>query len=88
MDGLELKFIENRSSYLNIYTMASVIDVKTLSVKDQFEIIIEILQNNKKLRTEFDKIVPIDGDNVSMEYIERLIDQDFERYDEVFRRLA
>lgn len=68
--------------------MASVIDVKTLSVKDQLEIIIEILQNNKNLRAEFDKIVPLDDDNVSLEYIERLIDQDFERYDEVFRRLA
>ncbi|MBK8347854.1 MAG: hypothetical protein IPL08_09545 [Saprospiraceae bacterium] len=68
--------------------MASVIDVKTLSKREQFEIVMEILQNNKMLRTEFDKIVPLDGDNVSLEYIEKLIDQDFERYDEVFRKLA
>ena len=86
--GLELKFIGNRFRYLNIYIMASVIDVKTLSKKEQFEIVIDILRNNKMLRTEFDKIVPLEGDNVSMEYIEKLIDQDFERYDEVFRKLA
>ncbi len=68
--------------------MASIIDVKTLSKKEQFEIIIDILRNNKILRTEFNKIVPLEGDDVSMEYIEKLIDQDFERYDEMFRKLA
>ncbi len=68
--------------------MASVIDVKALTKKEQFELVIEILRNNKMLKTEFDKIVPIDGDDISMDYIEKLIDQDFERYDEVFRKLA
>jgi hypothetical protein len=68
--------------------MASVIDVKTLSKKEQFELIIDVLKYNKTLKSEFHKIVPIEDDEISMEYIEKLIDQDFERYDEVFRKLA
>jgi hypothetical protein len=68
--------------------MASVIDVKTLSKKQQYELVIDVLKYNQELKSEFQKIVPIEDDELSMEYIEKLIDQDFERYDEVFRKLA
>ncbi|MBK9255427.1 MAG: hypothetical protein IPM42_08070 [Saprospiraceae bacterium] len=68
--------------------MASVIDVKTLSKKQQYELVIDILKYNQELKSEFQKIVPIEDDELSMEYIEKLIEQDFERYDEVFRKLA
>ncbi len=68
--------------------MASVIDVKTLSKKQQYELVMDVLKYNQELKSEFQKIVPMEDDELSMEYIEKLIDQDFERYDEVFRRLA
>jgi predicted transcriptional regulator len=68
--------------------MASVIDVKQLTKKEQFELVMEILQINQELKKELDKVISNEGDDISMTYIEKLIDQDFERYDEVFRRLA
>lgn len=68
--------------------MANVIDVKTLSKEEQYQIVIEILRNNNELKTKLEKVVPNSEDEISMEYIEKLIDQDFERYDEVFRKLA
>ena len=43
----------------------------------------------KKLSKEEQfQIVPIQDQVISLEYIEKLIDQDFDRYDEVFRKLA
>jgi hypothetical protein len=68
--------------------MANVIDVKTLSKEEQYQLVIEILRNNNELKTKIEKVVPNSEDEISMEYIEKLIDQDFERYDEVFRKLA
>ena len=68
--------------------MASVIDVRTLSKNEQYKLVIDVLNFNKELKSEFNKIVPIENEELSMEYIERLIEQDFERYDEVFRKLA
>ena len=68
--------------------MASVIDVKQLTKKEQFELVMEILQINQELKKELDKVISNEGDDISMTYIEKLIDQDFERYDEVFRRLV
>ncbi len=68
--------------------MASVIDVKTLSKQQQLELVLDILKCNNELKSQFHKILPIKDDELSMEYIEKLIDQDFERYDEVFRKLA
>jgi hypothetical protein len=68
--------------------MASVIDVKTLSKQQQLELVMDILKCNSDLKSQFHKILPIPDDELSMEYIEKLIDQDFERYDEVFRKLA
>jgi len=40
------------------------------------------------LKSNFDRVLPNPNDEISMEYIEKLIAQDFERYDEVFRKLA
>jgi hypothetical protein len=68
--------------------MASVIDVKALSKEEQYQLVIDVLKHNKDLKLGFEKIVSNPRDDISMEYIEKLIDQDFERYDEVFRKLA
>lgn len=64
------------------------IDVKSLSKKQQLELVFEILKNNIDLRTEFQKIVSNESEDLSLGYIEKLILQDFEIYDEVFRKLA
>jgi predicted transcriptional regulator len=66
------------------------IDVATLSKQDQKAIVFEILKFNKELYKEIAEIVSSDDDEseVSMEFIDKLISQDFERYDEVFRKLA
>ncbi|MGB4837490.1 MAG: hypothetical protein WBP08_00725 [Saprospiraceae bacterium] len=64
------------------------IDVKSLSKKQQLELVFEILKNNIDLRTEFQKIVSNESEDLSLDYIEKLILQDFEIYDEVFRKLA
>jgi predicted transcriptional regulator len=63
-------------------------DVKQLTKREQFELVMEILQINQELKKELDKVISNEGDDISMTYIEKLIDQDFERYDEVFRRLV
>ena len=68
--------------------MASVIDIKTLSKEQQYQLVIDILKYNKELKSNFDRVLPNPNDEISMEYIEKLIAQDFERYDEVFRKLA
>lgn len=68
--------------------MAVEIDVKSLSKKQQLELVLEVLKNNTELRSELQKIVPNESANLSLDYIEKLILQDFERYDEVFRKLA
>jgi hypothetical protein len=68
--------------------MASVIDIKTLSKEQQYQLVIDILKHNKELKSNFDRVLPNPNDEISMEYIEKLIAQDFERYDEVFRKLA
>ncbi len=68
--------------------MANVIDVKALSKEEQYQLVFDILRNNYELKTKLEKIVPNSDDEISMEYIEKLIDQDFERYGEVFRKLA
>jgi hypothetical protein len=52
------------------------------------ELVFEILKNNIDLRTEFQKIVSNESEDLSLDYIEKLILQDFEIYDEVFRKLA
>jgi len=59
-----------------------------LTKREQFELVMEILQINQELKKELDKVISNEGDDISMTYIEKLIDQDFERYDEVFRRLV
>ena len=68
--------------------MASVIDIKTLSKAQQYPLVIDLLKHNKELKSNFDRVLPNPNDEISMEYIEKLIAQDFERYDEVFRKLA
>ncbi|MEY3421784.1 MAG: hypothetical protein RIR48_2080 [Bacteroidota bacterium] len=68
--------------------MASVIDIKTLSKEQQYQLVIDILKHNKELKSNFDRVLANPNDEISMEYIEKLIAQDFERYDEVFRKLA
>ncbi len=59
-----------------------------MTKREQFELVMEILQINQELKKELDKVISNEGDDISMTYIEKLIDQDFERYDEVFRRLV
>ncbi|MBK8052547.1 MAG: hypothetical protein IPK35_04510 [Saprospiraceae bacterium] len=68
--------------------MDSVIDVRTLSKEQQYQLVMDILKHNKELKSNFDRLLPNPNDEISMEYIEKLIEQDFERYDEVFRKLA
>lgn len=68
--------------------MTNQIDVTKLSKKDQYKIVKEILEHNKELRQAIQKVTPNDTETISMEYIEKIISQDFKRYDEVFRRLA
>ena len=68
--------------------MASVIDIKTLSKEQQYQLVIDILKHNKELKSNFDRVLANPNDEISMEYIEKLIAQDFEQYDEVFRKLA
>lgn len=68
--------------------MASVIDVKTLSKEEQYQLVLDILKHNSELRSKVNNIVNNVNEELSMEYIEKLVNQDFERYDDVFRRLA
>jgi hypothetical protein len=68
--------------------MEKAIDVKKLTTEEQYNLIIEILTYNKELKTAFNKVLPNPEKTVTMEYIEKLIEQDFKRYDEVFRKLA
>ena len=64
------------------------IDVKKLSKIEQFKIVKEILEYNTELRQAIEKVTPNIHEEISMEYIEKIISQDFKRYDEVFRKLA
>ncbi len=68
--------------------MSNVIDVKTLSQEEQYQLLADILNCNIELKNKIEKVVSNEDDDITMEYIEKLIDQDFERYDEVFRKLA
>jgi hypothetical protein len=68
--------------------MEKAIDVKKLTTEEQYNLIIEILNYNKELKTAFNKVLPNTEKDITMEYIERLIEEDFKRYDEVFRKLA
>jgi predicted transcriptional regulator len=68
--------------------MASVIDVRTLSKEEQYQLVLDILKHNSELRSKVNNIVNNVNEELSMEYIEKLVNQDFERYDDVFRRLA
>ena len=90
--GLELKFIGNRFRYLNIYIMASVIDVKTLSINEIKHLINDLIESDI-ITHEFlleiaeSKMNKNENSN-DMAYIESLINKHFEEYDEVFRKLA
>lgn len=68
--------------------MANIIDVKSLSKEEQYQLVIDILKCNNELKAKFEQVVPNTDHDISIEYIDKLVDQDFERYDEVFRKLA
>ena len=59
--------------------MASVIDVKTLSKEEQYQLVLDILKHNSELRSKVNNIVNNVNEELSMEYIEKLVNQDFER---------
>jgi hypothetical protein len=68
--------------------MENTIDIKKLTKEEQYKLVIEILKFNKDLKSTFEEVVPNPKDELDLSYIEKLIDQDFERFDEVFRKLA
>jgi hypothetical protein len=64
------------------------IDVKNLSKADQYKIMQEILMHNDELKNAIEEVVPNMERSITMEYIDKIIAEDFKRYDDVFRRLA